>query len=88
MAKGKRKGGSSGGPHKNHGPKKHLFKEYKPMVHIFAQTGILSKYYNYESWAMACNAKGKKQTPHSEFQEFLRLKPEEKKLFFKELKRA
>ncbi len=43
---------------KNHGPKRHLFKEFKPMVHIFAATGILSKYYNYESFVQACGARG------------------------------
>lgn len=42
MAKGKGKGGS-GGPRKAHGPKKHLFKEYKPMIHVFAQAGLLKK---------------------------------------------
>ena len=45
---------------KRHGPKRHMFKDFKPMVHEFAQTGVLSKYYNYESFTLACAARGVK----------------------------
>lgn len=83
MAKPKR--GSSSGPKKKHGVKKHLFKEYKPMIHVFAKTGILSKYYNYESWCLACASKGKKDTTKSEFAKFYTLTLEGKKEYFKNL---
>ena len=60
MAKGKGKKVSSGGPHKKHGPKRHLFRDYKPMIKAFADAGLLSKYDNYESWVLACQARGKR----------------------------
>ena len=72
MAKGKGKGGS-GGPHKAHGPKKHLFKEFKPMIHVFAQAGLLTKYSNFESWQMACTARGLKNPDRGLWQEFCKL---------------
>lgn len=43
---------------KNHGPKRRMFKDCKPLVHDFARTGILSKFYNYESFAQAMAARG------------------------------
>ena len=86
MAKGKRKGISSGGPHKKHGPKRHLFREYKPMVHVIAQSGLLSKYDNYESWVLACQSRGKRNVDRAEFNRFVVLSMEEKKAFFKSLK--
>lgn len=45
---------------KRHGPKRHMFKDLKPMVYLYTQTGILSKYYNYESFALACASRGVK----------------------------
>lgn len=77
MAKGKGKGGSSGGPHKKHGQKRHLFKEFKPMIKAFADAGLLDKYHNYESFCLACNARGKRNPTKFEFNEF-RLLPEDK----------
>ena len=59
MAKSK-KGVSHAGPHKKHGPKRHMFKEYKPMVHVFGQAGILDKYHSIESFILACQARGLK----------------------------
>jgi hypothetical protein len=60
MAKPKKGGLKSSGPHKNHGPKRKLFKEFKPMIHTIAKTGVLSKYYNLESFMLACQARGLK----------------------------
>jgi hypothetical protein len=57
MAKPKRSGSSSG-LRKNHGPKRHLFKDYKPMVHVFGKSGILTKYSNRESFNLSCQARG------------------------------
>ena len=85
MAKGKGKKVSSGGPHKKHGPKRHLFKEYKPMIKAFADAGLLSKYHNYESFVLACNAKGKRNTSRQEFNSFVCLSMEDKKKYFQSL---
>ena len=57
------------------------------MIHAFARTGILDKYNNYESWCIACNARGKKDTSMQEFSKFFTLKREEKESFFAGLKR-
>ena len=85
MAKGKGKGGASSGPHKKHGPKRHLFKEFKPMVKAYADAGLLSKYYNYESWSQACAAKGKRNATRSDFNSFVNLPMEEKKKYFESM---
>ena len=85
MAKGKKKSGSSGGPHKKHGPKRHLFKEYKPMIHVIAKTGLLSKYSNYESFVLACSARGKRNPSKQEFMEFTLLTREQQTEYFKSL---
>lgn len=85
MAKGKGKGGSSSGPRKSHGPKRKLFKDYKPLIKAFADAGLLNKYNNYESWVLSCNAHGKKNASFSEFKAFSMLTMEEKKNFFKSL---
>jgi hypothetical protein len=49
MAKGKGKKVSSGGPHKKHGPKRHMFRWAGAMKHEFAKSGLLSKYNDFES---------------------------------------
>lgn len=85
MAKPKR--GGSGGPHKNHGPKKHLFKEYKPMIHVFAKAGLLGKYYNEESFLMAVAARTKGKATHAEWEAFKCLPLEQKKAYFENLKK-
>lgn len=46
--------------YKNHGPKRHMFKDYKPMVHQFAKAGLLTKYNDYESFTLSCTARGVK----------------------------
>ena len=87
MAKGKGKKVSSGGPHKKHGPKRHMFKEFKPMIHVFAKAGLLTKYNNFESWQLACAARGKKTADRGEFNSFVVLPIEQKKEYFKNLKK-
>ena len=87
MAKGKGKGGSSGGPRKSHGPKRHMFKGYKPMIHSFAKTGLLSKYYDYESFVLACTARGKKNPSRQEFIEFSCLPRDKQKEYFANLRK-
>lgn len=85
MAKGKGGSKSSGGPHKSHGPKRHLFKEFKPMVHLFAKAGLLSKYNNYESFCLACSARGKRNPTRKDFSEFVGLSREKQKEYFASL---
>lgn len=68
---------------KQHGPKRHMFKDYKPMVHAFAQAGILSKYYNYESFAQACAARGIRTGIELMWDEFTRLPHNEKNIYLK-----
>lgn len=85
MAKGKGKGGSSGGPRKSHGPKRKLFKEFKPMIKAFADAGLLTKYNNYESFCLACNARGKRNPTRREFTEFTYLTREQQKEYFKSI---
>lgn len=70
MAKGKGKKVSSGGVRKNHGPKKHLFKEYKPMIKAMADAGLLTKYNNYDSFVIACQARGKRNPTIEDFKAF------------------
>ena len=85
MAKGKGKGGSSGGPRKSHGPKRKLFKEFKPMIKAFADAGLLDKYHNYESFCLACNARGKRNPTRREFTEFTYLTREKQKEYFESI---
>ena len=86
MAKPKR--GSSSGPHKNHGPKKHLFHELKPIVKQIADAGLLSKYHCYESWTLACSARGIKNPRKEDFNKFIILKTKaEKDEYFKSLRK-
>ena len=87
MAKGKGGSKSSGGSHKNHGPKKHLFKEFKPMIKGFADTGLLSKYYNFDSFVSACSARGKRNPSKHDFNDFLALPMKDKKDYFKNIRK-
>ena len=81
MAKPKR--GSSSGPKKPHGPKKHMWKDCKPLTKQLADAGLLSKYHCYESWCLACSARGKKNTTKAEFNKFVILKTKaEKDIYF------
>ena len=84
MAKWQGKKVSSSVPHKSHGPKQHRFKELKPMIHVFAKCGILTKYYNRESFEQACAAKGMRVVDASIWRSFSVLSFEDKKKWFKE----
>ena len=86
MAKGKGKGGASSGPRKSHGPKKKLFHCWTSTMRMhLAKAGLLSKYYNFESWQQACQAKGKRNVTKAEFEEFSKLDKEAKDKYFAEL---
>ena len=75
MAKGKGKGKlASSGLRKKHGPSRHWFPDLKPMVYSISKTGVLSKYDCYESWALACQARGVKNPSKEEFKRFSLLK--------------
>jgi len=87
MAKGKGKKVSSGGPHKKHGPKRHLHSWCGAMKHDFAKSGLLSKYYDFESWQLAMAARGCKKADYNEFKAFAVLTMEEKKAYFANLKK-
>ena len=86
-----RKGGSVAAPvkqklRKKHGPKRHMFKDYKPMVHVFAQAGVLSKYCEYESFAQSCAARGVKSGVAEMWDEFKYLPRDEQDEYFANLK--
>lgn len=86
MAKPKR--GSHSGPHKSHGPKRHMWKDFKPLVKPIADAGLLSKYHCYESWSLACNARGIKNPRKEDFNRFVLLKTvKEKDDYFKSLRK-
>ena len=75
MAKGRGKGKSvSSGLRKKHGPSRKLFKELKPMIYSISQSGVLSKYDCFESWALACQARGVKNPSYDDFKRFCLLK--------------
>ena len=72
MAKGKGKSSTPAAARlrKNHGPKRHLFREYKPMIHAFAKVGLLDKYHNRESFELALAARGIKKDTNARWVEF------------------
>ena len=86
MAKGKKSGASSG-LRKNHGPKRHMHAWCGAMKQDFAKSGLLSKYYDFESWSQACQARGSKHVTYEDFQEFRKLKFEDQKAYFKNFKK-
>jgi hypothetical protein len=71
---------------KNHGPKRHLFKEYKPMVRAMANAGLLTKYNNYESFVLSCGARGVRNNTAALWEEFQYLPYDKQKEFLKNLK--
>lgn len=88
MAKGKGKKVASAGPRKKHGPKRKLFHEWSStMRKHFADAGLLTKCYNFESFALACNAKGKRNVSRGDFRDFVILPNEEKDKYFENLKK-
>ena len=85
MAKGKGKSSVSAGSklRKRHGPKRHLWKDLKPMVWQFGKLGLLTKYEDFESWQIAMAARGQKNTSRAEFLKFVVLSRKEKDEYFK-----
>ena len=68
---------------KKHGPKKKMFHCWSStMRKHFADAGLLGKYYNFESWQQACQAKGKRNATYNDFLEFVKLDSEAKKAYF------
>jgi hypothetical protein len=87
MAKGKKK--SSGGAVKMHGPKRKLFHEWSRSMRIhLANAGLLTKYTNYESFKLACVARGIKNPTEAMFDEMRFLKTQaDKDAWFKSLRK-
>ena len=52
-----------------------------------ADAGLLEKSYNFESFALACNAKGKRSVSRSDFNAFIGLSHEEKEKYFEDMKK-
>jgi len=87
MAKPKRSGSSSG-LRKNHGPKRHLFKELKPLLTSMHQFGLINKYNAEESFILACAARGHAKVTHADWQKFCLLKTtKEKDEYFASLRK-
>lgn len=86
MAKGKKKSGS--GAVKMHGPKRKLFHEWSRSMRIhLANAGLLSKYTNYESFKLACVARGVKNPNTAMFDEMKFLKTQaDKDAWFRNLR--
>lgn len=87
MGKGKGRKVGGGGPTRSHGPKRHMHRWCGPHKTFYSKSGLLNKYHDFESWQLACTARGKRSATYGEFQEFLLLPPERQRSFFKELKR-
>lgn len=88
MAKPKKSAHS--GPHKNHGPKRKMFhKSYNSCERVhMAQLGVLSKYYDKESWTLACMARGIKNPSDSMWADYCNcVTIEKKKAWFQSLKK-
>ena len=87
LTKGKGKKVASGGPHKKHGPKRHMHAWCGAMKKDFADAGLLSKYYDFESWQLAMAARGNRKADYAEFRVFSLLSMEEKKAYFANCKK-
>lgn len=84
MAKGKGKKTASSGPHKKHGPKKRQWHMWSSTMRIhFANAGLLTKYYNRESWEQALTSRGVRTITDEMWKEFISLSREEQKTWFK-----
>ena len=56
---------------KEHGPKRKMFHDYDSTTRLhFGGTGVLSKYSNYESFALSCAARGAKSGVKEMWNEF------------------
>lgn len=88
MAKGKGKKVATAGPKKVHGPKRKLFHCWsQTMRKHFADAGLLSKNYNYESFTISCNARGKRNVSKNDFNDFVKLSKEDKDKYFASIKK-
>ena len=87
MSKGKGKSTVSTGPklRKSHGPKRHLHSWTGAMKWQFGKMGMLSKYNDYDSFCLACNARGKRNPTRRDFQEFVLLPRAKQKEYFASL---
>lgn len=73
---------------KSHGPKKKMWHCWDSTTRIhFAKAGILTKYYNKESFTQAVNAKGIRNNIDALWSEFKNLPKQEQKAWFKNLKK-
>lgn len=72
-----------------HGPKTHIHHSIQPKAlrHNISQSGLLSKYYDYESWQRACVSRGKKSTSYEEFASFVVLDQKAKVEYFKNIRK-
>ena len=72
---GKPKRTASKGITKQHGPKRKMFHAYTKGVRIsIAKTGVLSKYSDRESFALACTARGARSVTDAMWAEFCALR--------------
>lgn len=80
---------SSGGAVKMHGPKRKLFHDWSRSMRIhLANAGLLDKYSNYESFKLACVARGVKNPTEAMFDEMRFLKTQaDKDAWFKSLRK-
>ena len=80
---------SSGGAVKMHGPKRKLFHDWSISMRIhLANAGLLDKYSNYESFKLACVARGVKNPTEAMFDEMRFLKTQaDKDAWFKSLRK-
>lgn len=59
---------------KKHGPKKKMFHCWTSTMRLaFAKCGVLTKYYNYESFQASCSARGVRSDVADLYEEFIRL---------------
>ena len=91
MAKGKGKGGSSGGPHKKHGPKTKRFHGYSKCLRMaMSKHGVLTKYCDREAFDQAVTARGVRKDIDALWKDYIEHwceTPEKKKEFFLQLKK-
>lgn len=73
---------------KNHGPKRKLFHDWDSTTRLaFGKAGLLTKYHNYQSFALSLNARGIKKDVDKYWRSFCLLPDmNAKKEFFKNLK--
>lgn len=91
MAKGK--GGKSVNKgtkgRKNHGPKTHIHHSIAPKAlrQVIGACGGLSKYDDFDSWYLACSARGNNRATYNDFMAFVVLPIEQKRAYFANMKK-